>query len=94
VPRPNARTDELHPIDPEYAAQLSAGIVKAIGEATTLLDAGDPGGAAHGPIRHARDLHIQLEDMIAGDPETVPSLREVCDVLLRYMAGGHRKRWR
>lgn len=70
------------PYDPEYAARLSSEIVQAIAEAKALLEAGMPPMLARGVVEQAREMHdLLLAQMIAGEPQTVPYLRGVCDAI-------------
>jgi hypothetical protein len=70
------------PYDPEAAARLSAGIVQAIAEAKAQLDSGIAPTSARGVVAQARELHdLLLAQMIAGEPETLPFLRGVCDAM-------------
>jgi hypothetical protein len=76
------RRDTTAPFDAQYASQLSAAIVCALGEAKILKDAGGHDGDFSAAVTYARDLHnILLAQMQAAIPGSVEQLRRLCETM-------------
>jgi len=68
--------------DPDYASHVAAACVAAIAEARGLIEAGNLSKDLRDVAQHARDMHdILLEQILAGEPDTVEYLRGLADSL-------------